>query len=160
MLTQVELKELLHYDPETGLFTRLVNRAKFRVGEVAGWEESHGYTHIGINKKGYKAHRLAFLYMTGKFPEGDVDHINGKKDDNRWCNLREATRSQNLFNRGAQKNNKLGIKGVTLYQGKYMASGTSNGKQKYLGCFMTEEEASKAYQEFAKQTQGEFYHSL
>ncbi|MCK9994454.1 MAG: hypothetical protein Dbin4_02974, partial [Alphaproteobacteria bacterium] len=98
-LTQSRLKELLHYDPDTGVFTRRVQTSSnARVGDVAGCLHPEGYRHIQIDGKRYAAHRLAWLYMTGEWPTNQLDHLNGVRDDNRWGNLREATHGQNQQN--------------------------------------------------------------
>ena len=92
------------------------------------------------------AHRLAFLYMTGRFPKVDVDHEDTIKHHNWWSNLREATRSQNMQNqRKSQLNNKLGLLGVHSQNGKFIAQIGINGKQTYIGNFNTPEEAHIAY---------------
>ena len=89
MITQKHLKEILDYNTETGIWTWRVNQARrIKIGQRAGTIISDGHRHIGISGKFYKAHRLAWLYMTGEFPKDEIDHINGVPDDNRWCNLR------------------------------------------------------------------------
>lgn len=161
MITQDELKILFSYDAETGLFTWLVSTAKrVKIGDIAGSKNNKGYIHISINNKKYSAHRLAWLYEHGSFPTKQIDHINGVKDDNRLCNLREATRNQNLRNRGKLANNKSGFKGVRFHKegNKWEAQSTFNSKVTYLGLFDTPELASQAYQEFAMKNYGEFYH--
>jgi hypothetical protein len=110
-LTQAALKAHVSYDPITGLFTRLIASQKTLTGELAGWEYN-GYTYLRVDNTAYKAHRLAFLYMTGGFPAEHVDHINGIRDDNRWANLREVTNAENTKNRRLNKNNKSGVPGV------------------------------------------------
>ena len=92
MITQSELKELLNYDPATGVFTWLVSRGRVKASSVAGHVHSRGYIVIMVDGRRHLAHRLAFVYMTGTFPDDQVDHINEIKADNRWINLREATR--------------------------------------------------------------------
>ena len=101
MLTQARLKELLHYDPETGAFTWRVDRTNGRrAGDLAG-STREGHITIGVEGTQYYAHRLAVLYMTGKWPKAGmhVDHINRQKADNRWCNLRVVSHSKNMRNR-------------------------------------------------------------
>jgi hypothetical protein len=159
MLTQIELKKLLHYNPETGIFIRLTRTRRIRSGAIAGGLDKCGYLIITINKKNYKAHRLAFLYVNGKFPEKDIDHINRIKSDNRMCNLREATQSQNQKNKSLYKNNKSGYKGVH-WDGcnkRWVAQARINNIQQRLGSFKAIDEAVIAYQEFAKQKHGDFY---
>lgn len=112
MLTQARLKELLRYDPDTGNFTWLVRVGGIvTVGNRAGTAQK-GYIRIGLASKGYQAHRLAYLYMTGAWPNAQIDHVNGVRSDNRWQNLREATHSENQCNVSAQANNAVGFKGV------------------------------------------------
>jgi hypothetical protein len=99
-MTQDQLKSILSYDPNTGLFTRIkdVAYSQHKVGSVMGSLNDKGYRIIVINQKRYRAHRLAFLYMEGAFPPDDVDHRNTIKDDNRWVNLYKCTRSENMNN--------------------------------------------------------------
>jgi hypothetical protein len=113
MITQKQLKELLSYDSNTGVFTwikKTSNRAP--VGNVAGYLNHDGYVYIKINNKIYSAHRLAWLFTNKAYPENMIDHINGNRSDNRICNLREATRVENAYNQKKQKNNTSGVKGV------------------------------------------------
>src|SRR5262245_11249534 len=98
-LTADLVRSLLHYDLETGIFTWKVDRARHVcAGDIAGTRTPHGYLVIGIRGTNYFAHRLAFLWVKGEWPKAELDHINLLKIDNRWVNLREATRSQNMFN--------------------------------------------------------------
>ena len=148
-LTQERLKELLHYDHDTGIFTNLKSRGKrIKIGSVAGTKNSNGYVHIQIDYKKYQAHRLIWLYVYGEFPEKSLDHINEVKDDNRLVNLRLATHQENHQNQSSpQTNNTSGYLGVYWHKGakKWRAQIQVNGKKKYLGYFDTAEEASKAY---------------
>lgn len=107
------LRELFNYDPDTGLFTRL-KRVSQRglVGTVAGCVNVNGYVHIKIACRGYKAHRLAWLYMTGEWPEHEVDHEDRDRTNNRWKNLRAATHKQNQENRTPRHDSSSGITGV------------------------------------------------
>lgn len=159
MLTQERLKELLSYDPNTGDFTRLIGRSgpKARKGDVAGRDNGQGYIRIYVDGKGYKAHRLAWFYMTGYWPS-EVDHKNTVRSDNRWSNLREATRHENRTNCSAYKNNSSGIKGVSFYKptGKWKAQIQKNGKKIGLGYFNTKEDAGAAYAQAALENFGEF----
>ena len=112
-MTQNELKRYLHYDIDTGFFTWLVNSSNVKEGAIAGCINPSGYRVIRINRHLYRAHRLAFLYMTGCFPENDTDHINGSRDDNRWCNLRAVSRSENSRNTKIHKDNTSGVIGIS-----------------------------------------------
>lgn len=142
------LRELLHYDEHTGVFTwikRVGNGAK--VGERAGsYQKSSGYRVLSIGLKLYREHRLAWQYVHGHLPSGPIDHVNGDTTDNRLSNLRVVTHSENMQNKKkAHKNNKSGFIGVGFYQGLYRARINVDGKQIYLGSFKTAEEASIAY---------------
>src|SRR4029450_2313606 len=115
-LTAERLRELLDYDPETGDFTWKVNRRCVRSGSVAGNVNCvDGYCYIGVDARRYHAHRLAWLYIKGAWPNDQIDHINGNKADNRFANLRQATHSQNQANGGRYSNNASGYNGVTLH---------------------------------------------
>lgn len=157
-LTAERLREVLHYDPETGVFTWL-GRSRRR-GLVAGYTETVGYHVIFVGTRAagklYKAHRLAWLYMTGEWPTDMIDHANGNKTDNRWVNLRAADRSRNLINSRRRRDNTTGFKGVSLNRGRYMASLTKGGKTMNLGRFDTAEEAHEAYCAAAREHFGEF----
>lgn len=147
-MTVDELKQILSYDPQTGKFVWLVRPSKsISEGREAGCKEKRiGYRTIGYRGRIYKAHRLAWLYVTGKWPDGLIDHINGIKDDNRFENLRvvdESGNSQNI--RKPNKRNKSGFMGVILFQGKWRASITHSGKTHWLGDFTTPEEAHQTY---------------
>ena len=167
MLTQNYLKTILDYNPETGIFLwrkryDVLKRLNTRfAGKQAGWKDKDRYTfyrRIRINGKEYSAHRLAWLYMTGSFPEPglDIDHIDGNGLNNRFKNLRLATRTQNLINSRVYKTNKLGIRGVHRQGNRYIAGINLQGKRVYLGCFKTPEEASAAYSEAAKKHFGDY----
>jgi hypothetical protein len=162
MITQDYLKECMHYDQETGVFTWLKSHSNVtKVGQKAGSLSGDGYLHIGVNKKRYKAHRLAFLYMEGSFPSECVDHINCIRTDNSWKNLRHATRQENNFNRAKTKNNKTGFKGVFYLKAtnKFKAVARLHKKNLDLGSFDTAEMAYKAYVEVSKKIQGDYFHA-
>ena len=154
MLTQERLKELLHYDPDTGIFTNLTQRAKrVKKGAVAGWNDN-GYVRIEILGKTYRAHRLGWLYMYGAFPKKGIDHINGNKFDNRIVNLREASDLQNGQNQhNPTKRNTSGYLGVSWSkrENKFVAQIRVNGKGRQIGFFNTAEEAHEAYLKAKKQ---------
>lgn len=151
-LNHEELKSLLSYDKETGHFTALSKRlGRTPVGDNVGYEDGNGYWRIGVCGKYFMAHRLAWLYVYEKWPDKLIDHINGVKNDNRWCNLREATESQNNRNKKVNSKNSLGVKGV---------SKSKDGKFRVyicLGTYTTVEEAKSVYDEAAKKLHGEFY---
>ena len=150
MITQENLTELLEYNPNTGGFTWLKRPNEYarfiHAGDKAGGPNSAGYIHIRVFGRKYKAHRLAFLYMTGEFPAGEVDHINGIKGDNRWQNLRDITRRGNKENiKRPYSTNRLGLLGVTEHKGKYRAQICIAGVRKALGTYTTPEAAHNAY---------------
>lgn len=148
MLTQSRLKELLNYDPDTGVFAWLVKPSKrVNVGAIAGCLSIYGYRQIQIGGEQYFAHRLAWLYMTGDWPKHQLDHRNGLRDDNRWDNLREATNAENGQNLAIFSNNTSGFMGVSWdhKRQKWQASLMTNGHHKHLGRFDTPEAASAAY---------------
>jgi hypothetical protein len=142
------LKESLYYDPDTGIFTNLKSRGAAKKGSVAGCKDSKGHSQIMLGNKRHQAHRLAWLYVHGNFPEKYIDHINEIKTDNRIVNLRLATCQENHQNQSSpQTNNTSGFRGVTWHKQhrKWMAQIMVNGKHKHLGYFDTAEQASEAY---------------
>ena len=157
-LTQERLKELKHYNPDTGVWTHLTNAGPAKKGERAGSSDKDGYTRICVDYKEYRSARLAFFYMNGEWPRGKVDHRDLDKTNDRWNNLRHASTSQNGANTTLRSDNKSGIKGVFYRRdlGKYRAAIQVNGKSIYLGLRNTKEEASALYAEAAKQHFGEF----
>lgn len=155
-LTQSELKKFLYYDEKTGIFTWINSHWKSKVGNVAGSLDSRGYIVIGLHGFLYTAHRLAWLYVTGRFPSEFIDHIDGCRNKNSFSNLREATNKQNLQNnRVPRKNNKTGFLGVSKYGKGFRAQIRIDGTTKQLGVFKTPEQAHAAYVE-AKRKHHEF----
>lgn len=148
ILTQIRLKEILEYNPETGFFIRKkTTSSNAQAGNVAGRINKHiGYRLISIDGKDYYCHRLAFLYMTGNFPENQVDHINRIRDDNRWANLRKVTSGENLQNTSLRKSNKSGAKGVFWYvkRNKWLAHIRFNNKRYSLGYYVNFDDAVTA----------------
>lgn len=146
-LTAERLRELLDYDPDTGVFTRKVRTANnVQVGDVAGALRHNGYIQISIDGRLHLAHRLAWLYVTGESPPSEIDHINGVKNDNRIANLRLATSAENKHNqRKPHADNTTGFLGVTHRRGKFMAQIMVDGKKKFIGDFKNPEEAHAAY---------------
>lgn len=159
-LTQTRLRELLHYNPDTGVFRRLVSRRGFNAtaGTVAGWLDKDGYRRIQVDGCRYSAHRLVWFYVHGVFPEKQLDHQNGVRDDNRIANLREATPSQNQANSKPKRN---GLKGVCWNKRlqKWQANITINGKLICLGRFGSEIQAHEAYCKSAQSVFGDFARS-
>lgn len=157
-LTQARLKELLNYDPETGVFTRRTGRGGRRAGTVAGFTGPLDYKHISVDTGLYLAHRLAFLYMTGSFPSLYVDHVNRDPGDNRWCNLREASQSQNVSNSGMRSDNTSGYRGVSWAkrERRWRAYGTVGGKKVGLGYYARIEDAAEAAREWRRANHGVF----
>lgn len=154
-----QLFNYLSYNPDTGLFTWMMNTTRSKlVGGIAGNANKRGYISIWINSLQFSAHRLAWAMSNGEWPLLDIDHINGNKSDNRICNLRHASRSENMFNRGKNKNNSSGMKGVTFCKGtgRWRAQMMINRKAMTIGRFDSIEEASAAYFEKAKELRGEF----
>jgi HNH endonuclease/AP2 domain len=152
-LTQQRLKELLNYDPTTGIWTWIKGRPGTSVGKVAGKIDDEGYRRINVDRNGYRSARLAFLYMTGAWPIHEADHKNRNRLDDRWENLRDATRSQQEFNKPST--GKIPFKGVVLYKGKKYRARIGK-KNKSLGFFDTPEEAYAAYLKAAQELHGEF----
>lgn len=157
-LTQARLHEFLNYDPDTGLFTWRMQRAyRFKIGDRAGtsW---NGYILIGVDGIRYKGHRLAWLYVHGEWPDGNLDHIDCDRSNNRIANLRLATRTQNGGNSRKSKRNTSGFKGVSWNKdtGRWMANIQFNARPTYLGLFDTREAAHAAYCEAAQKHFGEF----
>jgi hypothetical protein len=158
MITQEYLKSILHYDPETGLFTWIKPRPKINVGDIAGGIDELGYIRIKIDNKKYRAHRLAHFYMNGKFPDNEVDHKDLNRSNNKWSNIREATRIQNFGNQNKYSNNKSGIKGVCWDKDacKWLAQIQINNKKIKLGRYINIKDAELAYKEAAIKYFGEF----
>jgi hypothetical protein len=148
MITQQQLKELVNYDPYSGIFTLAKHRkgTTRKIGEVIGSLTKTGYLETCINQKSYYLHRLAYLYMTGEMPKNYIDHKNRNKTDNSWNNLRCVTQQENLENDVLpRKHGSLGYRGVYRHGNKFMAKINHKGKQIHLGQFNTVEEASQAY---------------
>lgn len=162
VLTQEYLKELLHYNSDTGIFIRKVSRAgNAQAGMVAGSIATQGYVIIGITVNGvsklYKAHRLAFLYMEDHIPK-NCDHINRVRDDNRWANLRPATHGENNRNQSKRVDNISNYTGVSWNKArrKWRAYITHKCKQYHIGLFDCKHAAARAYNTKAKELHGEF----
>ncbi len=145
-LTQLRLQELLSYEPETGMFRWRKSKGRAKRGSVAGSRHGEGYVMIGIDGHDYLAHRLAWLYCHGRWPENDIDHRNQDRSDTRLCNLREATRQENARNASRLITNTSGQTGVYWFKpcGKWTAQIGVNGKCLSLGYFEVFEDAVTA----------------
>lgn len=143
-LTAERLREVINYDPETGALTWKIKRRKGNAGETAGSVSGGGYVQVGIDWGLHAAHRLAWLYVHGRYPDGDIDHINGDRTDNRLCNLRDVPRRMNAQNRRATLA-LTGVMGVSAKRGKFVARIWDGESNLYLGTFATAEEAGAAY---------------
>lgn len=157
-LTAERLRSLISYDPDTGNFIWLVAHRGIVVGSEAGsLDRDGGYIQIGVDHRLYRAHRLAWLYMTGDWPI-EVDHKNGNRADNRWDNLREATRSQNNANGKRRADNTSGHKGISWdsRRGRWHAYININSKRRNLGCFREIESAIAARASAETSIFGEF----
>jgi len=146
-LTQEMLKELLHYNPDTGIFTWTDKvRNKNRKGAIAGTTTSEGYRQIAIDRKSYRVNRLAFLFMEGYLPENCVDHINRVRNDDRWCNLREVSHQCNMRNKNTSYSNNSGVVGVHIENSvnKWKVTIGNGNKEMFIGRFVEFKEAVKA----------------
>lgn len=153
------VRSLLRFNPFTGQFFWRVSRGNTKAGDLAGKMSAKGYWVLNVDRREYKAHRLAWFYTYGYWPAGVVDHINLDKADNRiFANLRDATVAQNQHNRAEQVNNTSGYKGVSLIKktGRWKAEIMLNGKSRYLGVYATAELAAGAYNEAALEMHGDF----
>lgn len=162
-LSYEEARRRLNYDPNTGIVTWKerphTGAGRCKVGGEAGSYHKHsGYRTLCIRGKTFFMHRVIYLWMTGSYPDNSLDHINGVKDDNRWCNLRPCVQAQNMANMKIRKNNKTGYKGVVKRpnQEKYRARVCLGRNRINLGDFNTPEEAHEAYKAAAVKYFGEF----
>ena len=151
-ITQKQLKSHLHYCQNTGEFTWKINsRNKRNKGQIAGCIRKglNAYRLISIDQIQYRAHRLVWLYITGKFPENEIDHINGNKSDNRFANLRDIKNIENHRNRKRPIDNTSGCIGVNWHKTNkaWQAKITVNGKTLFLGLFQDIDHAIKARKE-------------
>jgi hypothetical protein len=163
IISAADVRKLFRYDPDTGIFIRLyqANRSaqwnSAHANKVAGCINGNGYVEIEFMDKPYQAHRLAWLHMTGEWPKNWIDHVNRVKSDNRFSNLREATREQNFSNMDKYKNNTSGFTGVVRSGRRWKSVLQHNKTRHYIGSFGTPEEAREAYIIRSREIRGEFH---
>lgn len=147
-LTAERLRGLINYDPDTGTLTRAVATQRTPAGAVIGDKRPDGYIRVCVDRDAHQAHRIAWLWMCGEWPSGEIDHIDGDRANNRWSNLRCVSRSVNQQNeRKARAGNLSGRLGVTLIRrtGRFFASIRVNGRIMGLGLFDNADDAHAAY---------------
>lgn len=145
-LTADRARDLLAYNPETGMLhwrAPTSRHSRITIGTEAGYIRSNGYRYIKIDGRDYLAHRLAFLIITNRWPHDQIDHINGRKSDNSWLNLREADHRENHRNQRLPRNNTSGHIGVRWHNRdkRWQAYIKLNGRRKHLGYFHDLEKA-------------------
>ena len=148
MITQLTLKKHLHYDENTGLFVRIKSVRKDLVSKNSGSINSDGYSLIYVAHRRYKAQHLAWVYIHGRLPVGQIDHIKHNRSDNRLCNLREVSKGENLKNKSRYASNTSGITGVIWHSGRnrWIAAINSDNKRFNLGAFTNKADAVIARQ--------------
>lgn len=145
-LTAETARALFEYNPETGHLTYRVTKGRRVVqGRRAGCQIRKGYRGVRVEGNMYQEHRLIWLVHFGHWPTDQLDHINGRRSDNRLCNLRECTSAENNQNRKASCTNELGLLGVRKSGKRFFAKIKHNYRDYYLGTFDTPEEAHAAY---------------
>lgn len=159
MISHEKLLSLLNYDKDTGLFSRISKRSGVNgyVGSKVGMKTDKGYIRIGLCGRKYMAQKLAWFYVTGEWVK-EVDHKNRIKDDNKFDNLRDASRTQNRFNMEKYRNNTSGFKGVCFRKDRqdWQAHIQVDKKKVHLGFFSTAEEAAAAYDKHASSVMPDF----
>jgi hypothetical protein len=159
MLTQARLKELLHYDPASGVWTWLKRTgSRNSAGRQAGRLDQLGYRGIQLDGRRYLSSRLAVFYMTGEWPPDEVDHKDGNPSNDRWNNLRPATHAQNCLNKSMHSRNTSGFTGVSWHKGMraWGARVTFKGREYQLGWYPTREAAGEAAKAGRLRIFGEF----
>jgi len=158
---QAFLHAHIHYDPKTGSFTRARDCGKWKTGQAMGTISKDGYLNININYQIFRAHRIAWTYMTGEQPPEYLDHANGLPLDNRWCNIRKSSQAENLFNKRGHRGSVTGLKGVSLDKrsGRYRARVQSNGAVVFEKFYDTVAEAKAARDAAAKVFHESFFRS-
>lgn len=159
MLTQARLKEVLHYDPSSGVFTWMMPKMLGKpVGNIFKKDDSPAYLRIKVDQKLYQAHRLVWLYVTGEFPNGPLDHKDGDGLNNRFGNLRECTTLKNSYNAKLSKNNTSGYKNVFWVKAanKWRVIFRVNKKSKAFGSFDNIQDAAERAKQVRTELHGEF----
>jgi hypothetical protein len=165
-LTAEAVRRIFIYDPYSGLLQYRERGPRRPRGWFAGAKDpKSGYLRVQVGLRKYLVARLAWLWMTGHWPKDDVDHVDLDRTNNRWGNLRDATRAQNVVNSERRTTNKSGFKGVTFKHGRgdlpaWRATIRTEGRCRHLGYFLTPEEASQAYELAAQQAFGDYYRRL
>lgn len=155
-----DILQAFRYDPDSGFFFWKNSNRPSKNGFRADFSYIHGHRAVSRKQQHYFAHRVAWLHMTGQWPKCQIDHINRVRDDNRFCNLREADNAQNNVNRPATAKSSTGIKGVYWKKSeqKWLAQITVSGKSRHLGYFDSKDGAAAAYAGAAQLLHGEFLH--
>ncbi len=159
MIDQATLKRFVRYEPDTGLFFwNIQGRQRCSLGSRAGTKSEKRYVLIMIDGRFYRAHRLAWLYIFGRWPKSFIDHKDGNRSNNRISNLREATSNQNNANRSRPRG-RSGYRGVSWHSRakRWQAQIRKNGTQQHIGLFTDPREAAEAYQRAAREIHGEFF---
>lgn len=158
ILTHALVKELLEYDEQSGTFIWKVNPSRrTKIGDIAGSKTASGYHQIKILGKNYLAHRIAWLYVHGEFPDGFLDHMDHNPLNNRIENLRLATNQENKRNGSLYRNNSTGYRGVYESGRRFEGYLKVNGERVFIGMFDTAEEASVAVESIAMKIHADFY---
>jgi hypothetical protein len=145
-MDQIRLMYLMHYDQDTGVFTRLTSNRRDRIGVTPGARNTNGHVQIRVDGVLHMAHRLAWLYVHGSFPQKQLDHINGDKTDNRISNLRHCSNKKNAENRKMSPRNTSGYRGVSFdkTRGKFKAYIGHEMRAIHIGLFAAVEDAAVA----------------
>lgn len=153
-----DFNALFKYDPETGTLTWKIDKVPVKEDDVAGSVNGRGYRYVKIRPHSYRVCRIVWYLMTGEWPVGVIDHINGNKSDDRWVNLRECSQRQNMWNQKIHSHNTSGVPGVSFHKrnNSWRAYIISDGKQIHLGYFLEFEQAIKARKKAENQRWGNF----
>ena len=155
-----EVLATFDYNPETGIFRwKKRNAQRVKIGSIAGFQMSTGYRGVSLRNMQFLAHRMAWFYMTGRWPRHQIDHIDRVRTNNRFSNLREATMRDQLGNASMRKNNTSGIRGVSRKRNKWQAQLAYRGTYYSLGSFSSKTQAKSVYDNLSIRLRGKFYHS-